>query len=130
MIFVFIALSGVVRAYTVRSFTEPVFVGICSNRHLLYASGLSLTLTILVTNTPIIMNDLFGFAYLQWFQWLVVISGALLLLFCAEMVKTYLRRRDRENSRWEAMRDGFEVVLMEIRHVRRHIEKLEKAELQ
>lgn len=128
MIFIFIAVSGVVRAYTVRSFTEPVFVGMFSNKHLQYAAGTSLGLTILVTNTPVVMSDLFGFAYLHWYQWLVVIGGALLLLICAEIVKTYLRRRDRENARWEAMREGFETMLMEIRHVRRHVERVEKAE--
>ncbi|KAL4099788.1 hypothetical protein PRIC1_007587 [Phytophthora ramorum] len=126
MTFICITFTEVMRAFTVRNFTEPVFVGIFANKYMWFAAVLSVCLTILVTNTPAVMDDIFGFAYIPWFQWLVSCIGAVNAAFWGEILKMFIRRRDRERARWEEMREGFEAVLLEIRHVRHHVERLEK----
>uniref|UniRef100_K3WI61 Cation-transporting P-type ATPase N-terminal domain-containing protein n=1 Tax=Globisporangium ultimum (strain ATCC 200006 / CBS 805.95 / DAOM BR144) TaxID=431595 RepID=K3WI61_GLOUD len=126
MTFICITYTEVLRAYTVRSFTMPVLIGMFSNKYMQFAAGLSIVLTIVVTNTPVIMTDVFGFEYISWFMWLTSIAGALNSVFWGELVKMVIRRRDREQERWEAMKEGFETVLLEIRHVRHHVERLEK----
>ncbi|TMW56157.1 hypothetical protein Poli38472_008805 [Pythium oligandrum] len=126
MTFICITYTEVFRAFTVRSFTESMFIGMFSNKHLVVAVTSSVLLTIFVTSTPVIMTDIFGFAYISWFQWMVSVAGALNAAFWAEVMKWLARRRDREAARWDAMRGGFDSVLTEIRHLRLHIEKLEK----
>ncbi|DAZ96891.1 TPA: hypothetical protein N0F65_008852 [Lagenidium giganteum] len=125
MAFICITFTEVLRAYTVRSFSEPVFVGIFSNKYMQFAAALSVTLTISVTNIPVIMSDLFGFAYISWFMWMVAIAGAFNSVIWGEILKWVLRRRDRERQRWEAMYEGFESVLLEIRHVRHHLDRMD-----
>ncbi|GAB9477664.1 hypothetical protein Gpo141_00014782, partial [Globisporangium polare] len=98
MTFVCITFTEVLRAYTVRSFTLPVFVGMFSNKYMQFAAGLSVILTLVVTNTPVIMTDIFGFAYIAWFKWLVVVAGALNSVFWGELVKTVFRRMDRKKE--------------------------------
>ncbi|RLN92280.1 hypothetical protein BBJ28_00021420 [Nothophytophthora sp. Chile5] len=125
MSFICITFTEVLRAFTVRSFTEPVFVGIFANKFMWFAAVLSVCLTIFVTNVPVVMDDIFGFAYISWFQWLVSCAGAVNAAFWGEILKLCIRRRDREQARWDSMREGFESVLLEIRHVRHHVERLE-----
>lgn len=126
MTFICICFTEVLRAYTVRSFTDSVFVGIFSNKFMHAAAILSVSLTLIVTNVPAIQGDLFGFEYIAWFEWMLAIAGAFNSVFWGELLKTVIRRRDRELARWDAMREGFDSVLLEIRHVRHHIERLEK----
>ncbi|RLN48609.1 hypothetical protein BBJ28_00023157 [Nothophytophthora sp. Chile5] len=125
MTFTCITFTEVLRAFTVRSFTENVFVGIGSNHFMHAAALLSVALTMLVTNVPGLMSDIFGFAYISWFMWLVSLAGACNSVFWGEMMKLVIRRRDAKNAQWDAMHDGFEAVLLEIRQVRQHLEKLE-----
>uniref|UniRef100_K3WI46 Cation-transporting P-type ATPase C-terminal domain-containing protein n=1 Tax=Globisporangium ultimum (strain ATCC 200006 / CBS 805.95 / DAOM BR144) TaxID=431595 RepID=K3WI46_GLOUD len=125
MVFVGLAFTEVLRAYTVRSFSEPVFARMFSNKYMQVAAGMSLVLTIVVTNTPVIMDDIFGFDYIPWFQWLVVIATALNAAFWGELLKMVLRHRDLTQQRWDAMKDGFEAMLLEVRTVRHHVERLE-----
>ncbi|TYZ64478.1 hypothetical protein PybrP1_003897 [[Pythium] brassicae (nom. inval.)] len=126
MTFVSLAFTEVLRAYTLRSFTEPMFSRMFANKYMQFAGGLSLALTLLTTHVPVVMDDIFGFAYLSWFQWLVLVGVALNTTFWGELLKTVLRHRDLEQQRWRAMREGFDAVLLEVRTVRHHVEKLEK----
>ncbi|TYZ64479.1 hypothetical protein PybrP1_003898 [[Pythium] brassicae (nom. inval.)] len=96
MTFICITYTEVLRAYTVRSFSQPMFVGMFDNGYLQFAASLSVILTIFVTNTPVIMTDIFGFAYIEWFQWLASICGALNAAFWGEMVKWFFRYYDRK----------------------------------
>uniref|UniRef100_M4B3E1 Cation-transporting P-type ATPase N-terminal domain-containing protein n=1 Tax=Hyaloperonospora arabidopsidis (strain Emoy2) TaxID=559515 RepID=M4B3E1_HYAAE len=125
MVFLGLAFTEVLRAYTVRHFTDPVFTRMLSNGYMQLAACMSLVLTILVSNVPVIMDDIFGFEYITWFQWLVVIAVAFNSAFWGEMLKTILRRQDRAQGRWDHMKTGFEEILLEIRHVRLHVERLE-----
>ncbi|KAI9911974.1 hypothetical protein PsorP6_008958 [Peronosclerospora sorghi] len=127
MVFLGLAFTEVLRAYTLRHFTEPVFTRMLDNGYMQLAACMSVVLTILVTNVPLIMDDIFGFEYIPWFQWLVVVGVAINSAFWGEMLKTILRRQDRSQSRWDLMKAGFEEILLEIRHVRHHVERLEAA---
>lgn len=125
MVFIGLAFTEVLRAYTVRSFSEPVFTRMFSNKFMQFAATMSVILTIVVTNTPVVMDDIFGFAHIPWFQWLVVVATALNSAFWGEILKMIIRHRDLEQERWEAMKEGFDSVLVEIRTVRHHVERLE-----
>lgn len=123
--FICITTTEVFRAYTVRSFSDPVFKGIFSNVLMQYAAIASIFLTIFVTNVPVVMDDLFGFRYVPWFYWLLAFAGAFNSVFWGEIVKFGFRIKDRRAAKWQSMKDGFEHVLLEIRNVRHHIERLE-----
>ncbi|TMW56156.1 hypothetical protein Poli38472_008804 [Pythium oligandrum] len=123
MTFISLAFTEVLRAYTVRSFTQSMFVSTFSNKHLNLASVASLALTIIITNTPVLKDKVFGFASVEWFHWLITVAAAFNATFWSEIIKWIVRRRDRENARWEAMREGFDSVLFEIRHVRNQMER-------
>ncbi|DBA00520.1 TPA: hypothetical protein N0F65_006424 [Lagenidium giganteum] len=125
MTFISLTFTEVLRAYTVRSFSESVFVEMFANKYMQLAAAMSILLTITVTNTPVIMTDIFGFAYIEWFMWLVAVAGAFHAALWGELLKWVLRRRDRERQRWEAMYDGFESVLLEIRNVRHQLDRIE-----
>ncbi|KAL4099795.1 hypothetical protein PRIC1_007594 [Phytophthora ramorum] len=125
MVFLGLAFTEVLRAYTVRHFTEPVFTRMLSNGYMQLAACMSVVLTVLVTNVPVIMDSIFGFEYIPWFQWLVVGAVAVNSAFWGEVLKASLRRNDRVQARWDHMKSGFEEILLEIRHVRHHVERLE-----
>lgn len=125
MVFLGLAFTEVLRAYTVRHFTEIVFARMLSNGYMQWAACMSVTLTVLVTNVPVIMDDIFGFEYITWFQWLVVGAVAVNGAFWGEVLKAIIRRHDRAQARWDHMKAGFEEILLEIRHVRHHVERLE-----
>ncbi|GAB9474409.1 Potassium/sodium efflux p-type atpase, fungal-type [Globisporangium polare] len=65
MIFVSLAFTEVLRAYTIRSFTESMFTRMFANKFMQLAAGLSLSLTLLITHVPLVMDDIFGFAYMS-----------------------------------------------------------------
>jgi len=111
------------RAFTIRSFTASMFVGILSNKHLVGAGLLSLTLTLVITTVPVLMDDVFGFAYISWFQWLVALASALFATFCSEVTKWTLRRRDRVRADKQERAEQYETLLQEIRVVRKHLER-------
>jgi potassium/sodium efflux P-type ATPase len=126
MTFVCITFTEVFRAYTVRSFTQVVFVGMFDNSWMQGAALASLTLTLLVTNVPIVMDNIFGFQYIDWYMWLVALAAAFNTVFWGEMLKWVIRRRERDQGRWRSMADGFEAVLLEIRNLRHHVGHLEE----
>lgn len=125
MIFVYITTMEMFRAYTARSFTNHVFRNFLANKYMQYAAVGSICLTLFVTNTPVIMDDLFGFARIAWFQWLFAMVVAFMGATLGETLKCVYRRSDREQARWESMHDGFADVLLEIRNLRHHVEHLE-----
>ncbi|KAF1782226.1 P-type ATPase, cytoplasmic domain N [Phytophthora cactorum] len=116
MVFLGLAFTEVLRAYTVRHFTEPVFARMLSNGYMQLAACMSVILTVLVSNVPVIMDDIFGFEYIPWYHQ---------QRFWGEVLKAFLRRKDRAQARWDHMKSGFEEILLEIRHVRHHVERLE-----
>ncbi|KAF4321454.1 hypothetical protein BBO99_00003199 [Phytophthora kernoviae] len=129
MVFLGLAFTEVLRAYTVRNFTDPVFTRMFSNGYMQLAAAMSMILTILVSNVPVIMDDIFGFGYISWYQWLVVVAVAFNNAFWGEILKAVLRYQDRKHARWDKIKTGFEEMLLEIRHVRHHVERLEAINL-
>ncbi|DBA00055.1 TPA: hypothetical protein N0F65_003721 [Lagenidium giganteum] len=125
MAFIYITTMEMLRAYTARSFTNSVFTNLFSNKWMQYAAIGSITLTLCVTNVPVIMDDLFGFAHIEWYEWLYSMVFALAMLCFGESLKCVYRRRDREKKRWQMMEDGFSGMMLEIRNLRHHIERLE-----
>nr|CCA17472.1 calciumtransporting ATPase 1 putative [Albugo laibachii Nc14] len=123
MTFIGITFTEVIRAYSVRSFTEKLFVNMFSNRHLVIASALSVALTILMTNTPILMDRIFGFVHIGWFQWIFVVAIAINTTFWGEMVKWAFRRRDRKRAKWQQMERKVEQLYCEMENLRQKIVK-------
>jgi Ca2+-transporting ATPase len=125
MSFIYITTMEMLRAYTARSFTNAVCVGFLGNGYMQLAAVGSISLTLLVTNTPVVMDELFGFAHIEWFQWLFSMGAAVVCATLSEVLKCVYRRRDRERVRWQSVTDGFDSVLLELRHLRHHVEHLE-----
>ncbi|DBA03541.1 TPA: hypothetical protein N0F65_011442 [Lagenidium giganteum] len=126
MAFIYITTMEMFRAYTARSFTNHVFVGFFTNKWMQFAAIGSITLTLIVTNVPVIMDDLFKFAHIYWFQWLFSMLFAFIGATLGEVLKCIYRRNDRDFARWQSMHDGFDSVLLEIRNLRHHVEHLEE----
>jgi len=126
MTFISICMTEVFRAFTIRSFTASMLVGMFSNKHLVGAVVLSFFLTVFVTNTPVVMKDVFGFAYISFFQWFVSFLGAFNAVFWSELMKWIIRIQDRTKARWDRVNDNFDAVLTEIRHVRAQLDRHEK----
>lgn len=126
--FACITFTEVFRAYTVRSFTEPVWVGIFSNKYLQFAAIASAILTLSIANIPVVMSVVFGFEYIPYWHWLFAVGGALCSVIGGELIKTILRRKLRAEARDKAMHDGFENVLNEIRTIRAQLDRLEHRE--
>ncbi|GLD95284.1 hypothetical protein PINS_up003928 [Pythium insidiosum] len=126
MAFVYITTMEMLRAYTARSFTNSVFRNMFSNRYMQLAAVGSLSLTLLVTHVPYVMDHIFGFARIEWFQWLFSMIIAFIAASFGEFLKCIYRRRDLDQSRWQHVDDGFDAVLLEIRNLRHHVEHIEE----
>lgn len=125
MAFVYITTMEMLRAYTARSFTKSVFKDMFSNKWMQMAAIGSLTLTLSVTNIPVIMDDLFGFAYIEWGEWIVAMCAALLMVAFGESLKFLYRRRDRKKLLWQNVQDSLSDAMLEIRTLRNYVERLE-----
>jgi len=125
MTFVTLTFTEVLRAYTVRSFTAIIFKGMFSNKWMQMAACASILLTIFITNTPVIMDKLFHFAYIPWWSWLFSIALALNSGLCGEILKAFVRGHDAKIARQQVMTNGFDSVLLEIRQLRHHMEDLQ-----
>jgi len=124
MSFIALALTEVLRAYTIRSFTEHVFKGVFSNKYMQFAAIASVILTAVITNVPGVMG-IFKFAYIPWYCWLLSIACAIFASSLGEVVKCFLRADEKKQRREAVITGGFEDVLMEVRALRNHIEHLE-----
>ncbi|OWY96388.1 Potassium/sodium efflux P-type ATPase, fungal-type, partial [Phytophthora megakarya] len=124
MAFVYITTMEMLRAYTARSFTKSVFKDMFSNKWMQMAAVGSLILTFSVTNIPVIQDDLFGFAYIEWYEWLFSMMFALIMVAFGETLKFGYRRRDRGKLR-KAAEASYAGMVEEIRTLRNHIEHLE-----
>jgi Ca2+-transporting ATPase len=94
MAFVTLSLCGLFRAFTVRSERTSIFrLGIFSNRWMIYAVGLSLTLLMIVVNTPF-LQPIFNTHFLSGREWLIVLGLALIPAIAEEITKFLLRRGD------------------------------------
>ncbi|KAE8908546.1 Calcium-transporting ATPase 1 [Phytophthora fragariae] len=124
MAFIYITTMEMLRAYTARSFTKSVFKDMFSNKWMQMAAVGSITLTLSVTNIPVIMDDLFGFAYIEWYEWMFSMVFALVMVAFGETLKCVYRRRDRGKLR-KAAEAEYAGMVEEIRTLRNHIEHLE-----
>lgn len=125
MAFVYITTMEMLRAYTARSFTKSMFKGLFSNKWMQMAAIGSLTLTISVTNIPVVSDDLFGFSHIEWYEWLFSMVFAFVMVAFGETLKWCYRRRDRDRARVARMEEGFSSLMLEIRNLRHHVERLE-----
>uniref|UniRef100_H3GY41 Cation-transporting P-type ATPase N-terminal domain-containing protein n=1 Tax=Phytophthora ramorum TaxID=164328 RepID=H3GY41_PHYRM len=124
MAFIYITTMEMLRAYTARSFTKSVFKDMFSNKWMQMAAVGSLTLTLSVTNIPVVSDDLFGFSHVEWYEWMFSMVFALIMVAFGETVKCLYRRRDRTKLR-NAAEESYAGMVEEIRTLRHHIENLE-----
>ncbi|GAB9472952.1 Potassium/sodium efflux p-type atpase, fungal-type [Globisporangium polare] len=125
MAFVYITTMEMLRAYTARSFTKSVFHDIFTNKWMQYAAVGSLILTLSVTNIPVVMDDLFGFAHIEWYEWMFAMVFSILMVIFGETMKWIYRRRDRKVQVVKQVQDGYNDMMQEIRNLRLHVERLE-----
>ncbi|MEN9564127.1 MAG: hypothetical protein RIR73_2371 [Chloroflexota bacterium] len=92
MAFVTLSMAELFRAYTVRSERASIFrIGICSNKYMQYAVGISMTLLILVCAVPF-LQPIFNTHFLSGREWGLVIGLALMPAIAEEITKFFLRR--------------------------------------
>ena len=127
MTFICITMTEVFRAYTVRSFTDPVYHHMWTNHWMQYAAVGSILLTLMVTNIPVVMDSIFGFRYIPYFMWLVALAGAFNSVFWGEMLKFVLRRQDRAQQREIRHIETQDHILLEIQGLRAQVERMEQA---
>jgi P-type Ca2+ transporter type 2C len=126
MTFIYITNMELLRAYTARSFTKSVFHQFLANKWMQWAAVGSVILTISVTNIPVIMDDLFGFAYIEWYQWLFSILFSIIMVIFGETMKWIYRRRDRKKLEFQTIEDGFKSALHELHNLRAHVQRVEE----
>lgn len=86
--------SELLRAYTSRSEYNSIFkIGILSNKWMVYATGFSAILMLLVIYLPV-LQPFFGTQPLAWIDWLIMLPFMLLAPVVAELTKFYLRRKN------------------------------------
>ncbi|KAF1326227.1 Potassium/sodium efflux p-type atpase, fungal-type, partial [Globisporangium splendens] len=125
MAFVYITTMEMLRAYTARSFTKSVFHDMFTNKWMQYAALGSIALTVSVTKIPVIMDDLFGFATIEWYEWLFAMVFSFFMVVFGETMKYCYRRRDRKAMYLRQVQDGYAEMMLEIRNLRHHVERLE-----
>ncbi|CAI5736850.1 unnamed protein product [Peronospora destructor] len=118
MAFIYITTMEMLRAYTARSFTKSVFKDIFSNKWMQMAAVGSLVLTLSVTNIPIINDDIFGFTYIEWYEWMFSMVFALVMVAFGETLKGAYRHRDRTKCD-NATEEGYSDMVVEIRTLRK-----------
>merc|ERR1712157_476670 len=87
--FISLVYSENVRAYTSRSFTEPVYTALCSNRAMQLAIGfaqVALYVAVFVPYLSDLILDLDGIG-INWYGWVAAIIGALCTLILCELYK-------------------------------------------
>jgi P-type Ca2+ transporter type 2C len=91
--FVTLVVAELFRAYTSRSERYSVFsIGLFTNRWMLWATGLSLVLLMVVAYVPP-LRPIFGTVPLGFGEWPIVLALSLLPANDAELTKLYFRRR-------------------------------------
>ncbi|RMX69586.1 hypothetical protein DD238_002026 [Peronospora effusa] len=124
MAFVYITTMEMLRAYTARSFTKSVFKDMFSNKWMQMAAVGSLALTLSVTNIPIINDDIFGFKYIEWYEWMFSMVFALVMVAFGATLKGAYRCRDRTKLN-NATEESYSDMVVEVRTLQNHIEHLE-----
>ena len=87
MAFATLIISELLRSYSARSIKDTLFsIGIFSNRKLVWATLLSLALTLVVMEIPGV-RELFKLTPLSLKDWVVILVGALIPLALGEIQK-------------------------------------------
>lgn len=98
MAFATLSLAQLLRAYTVRSEKASlVTIGIFSNHYMQLAVGASILLLLLVINVPV-LQPIFNTHFLSLMEWTTVVALALVPAIAEEIIKAYLRWKDRQPS--------------------------------
>jgi Ca2+-transporting ATPase len=93
MAFVTLSMAELLRAFTVRSERLSIFrLGFFSNKYLVGAVALSMTLLLLTVFVPF-LQPIFNTHALTWPEWQVVLGLAILPALAEEITKWYLRRK-------------------------------------
>ncbi|TDH73991.1 hypothetical protein CCR75_003635 [Bremia lactucae] len=124
MAFIYITTMEMLRAYTARSFTQSVCKDLFSNKWMQLAAVGSMVLTLSVTTIPMVNDDLFGFAYIQWYEWMFAMVFAVTMVALGETLKLVYRRRDRVKLR-RAAEATYAGMAEEIQNLRMRLQQLE-----
>lgn len=98
MCFASLGLIQLAHAFNVRSSRSSLFsIGFFTNRYLLGALLLSVTLQVSVITLPF-LNDMFRVVPLSFEQWLIIIGFSLLIIPLVELVKMVSRLKNKSGS--------------------------------
>ncbi|KAJ0392212.1 hypothetical protein ATCC90586_010452 [Pythium insidiosum] len=126
MTFVYLTNMELFRAYTARSFSNSVFKNTFTNKYMQWAAVGSVILTLSVTNIPVVYDKVFGFAKIEWYQWVFSIGIALLMVSMSEVMKAIFRCNDRKMTERQVIQDNFNSAMLELRNLRAHLQRVEE----
>jgi len=128
--FISLVWSENVRAYTSRSFTDPVWTDLCGNRAMQFAiafAQVALYVAVFVPGLSTIVLDLDGIG-VDWPGWVAAVCGALATLILCELYKLAQRPQVRaaERKQQAAQEEAERVRMEEVRkRTRAHTENEE-----
>jgi len=126
MVFVTVVFAELVRGFTVRSHTKPFWVGWSSNRALLGAVAASMAIAFIMLFVPGLNDEIMGFQYLGWPQWLIALAfGPVLTVTVDELLKARYAVGVESDRRWTALTSTLLEVQTELRRVRHHVQRVE-----
>jgi P-type Ca2+ transporter type 2C len=125
MTFVAFVMAEILRSFTVRSHTKPLWHRWLSNPWLLVSCAMSLAIAcifLFVPGADLVM----GFVPLGWPQWLIALAlGPLLTSTVDECVKARYSVRVEEDERWKASNHLLREMQTELRQLRHHVVRIE-----
>ena len=128
MVFVAIVFAELMRGFSVRSHTAPMWHAWASNRALLGAVVASTTVALILLLVPGVSSDVMGFQPIGWPQWLIALAfGPFLTLCVDEFLKARYAVEVQEQTRWEGVRSMLAEMRTELRRVRHHVCRVEGA---
>ncbi|TMW59313.1 hypothetical protein Poli38472_004382 [Pythium oligandrum] len=90
MTFIYLTILEVLRMYSARSLTRSMFWGASANKAMLWAAVGAISVTVALIVIPKV-RDIFGFARLEWFLWLLPIALAVVAAVIIEGIKRFYR---------------------------------------
>ena len=99
MAFLTLSFAEIFHSFNMRSQKKSLFQLNEGNKMLTWAALGSAFLTLIVVLVPFVSTELFEFVYLEWWQYLVAIAIAFLVVPIVEVVKLVERKKDKKKAK-------------------------------
>jgi Ca2+-transporting ATPase len=121
MLFAVLVFSEILRALTARTNRFFLYYGFWQNYVLdgaILFSGLVASIMLFVPG----INSFFGFRYLDWPSWLLIVALILGVIAVDEAAKAWMNEREDTTRRQRVMEDRMEELLLQMRVLRAHMD--------